>query len=179
MGRILDGFADHMRDYPDQCTFVLAEEKEATREDLVKTLKESGVEILLNYMPVGLEKAAKFYAQCALEAGVAFINNMPVFIASNPERAEKFKEKNIPIIGDDIKSQLGATITHRVLTTLFKNRGVKLERTYQLNAGGNTDFLNMLERHRLISKKISKTESVQSIAGERFADEDIHIGPSD
>ena len=179
MGRILDGFADHMRDYPDQCTFVLAEEKEATREDLVKTLKESGVEILLNYMPVGSEKAAKFYAQCALEAGVAFINNMPVFIASNPERAEKFKEKNIPIIGDDIKSQLGATITHRVLTTLFKNRGVKLERTYQLNAGGNTDFLNMLERHRFISKKISKTESVQSIAGERLADEDIHIGPSD
>ncbi|MBA7693959.1 Inositol-3-phosphate synthase [subsurface metagenome] len=168
-----------MRDYPDQCTFVLAEEKEATREDLVKTLKESGVEILLNYMPVGLEKAAKFYAQCALEAGVAFINNMPVFIASNPERAEKFKEKNIPIIGDDIKSQLGATITHRVLTTLFKDRGVKLERTYQLNTGGNTDFLNMLERHRLISKKISKTESVQSIAGERLADEDIHIGPSD
>ncbi|GAH07122.1 unnamed protein product, partial [marine sediment metagenome] len=112
MGKILDGFADHMRDYPDQCTFVLAEEKEATREDLVKTLKESGVEILLNYMPVGSEKATKFYAQCVLEAGVAFINNMPVFVASNPEWAEKFKDKKIPVIGDDIKSQLGATITH-------------------------------------------------------------------
>jgi len=179
MGRILDGFAEHMRDYPIQYTFVLAEEKEATREDIVRALKESGVEILLNYMPVGSEKAAKFYAQCALEAGIAFINNMPVFIASNSEWAEKFENKNIPLIGDDIKSQLGATITHRVLTTIFKNRGVKLERTYQLNTGGNTDFLNMLDRHRLLSKKVSKTEAVQSIAGERLADEDIHIGPSD
>ncbi|MEA2087100.1 MAG: inositol-3-phosphate synthase [Candidatus Caldatribacteriota bacterium] len=179
MGRILDGIADHMKDYPIQCTFVLAEEKEAAREDIVRILKESGAEILLNYMPVGSERATKFYAQCSLEAGVAFINNMPVFIASNPEWAEKFKDKNIPIIGDDIKSQLGATITHRVLTTLFKNRGVKLERTYQLNTGGNTDFLNMLERHRLISKKVSKTEAVQAVAGERLADEDIHVGPSD
>jgi len=179
MGKILDGFAEHMKDYPIQCSFVLAEEKEATREDILKTLKESGAEILLNYMPVGSERATKFYAQCALEAGVAFINNMPVFIASNPEWAEKFKERNTPIIGDDIKSQLGATIIHRVLTTLFKNRGVKLERTYQLNTGGNTDFLNMLEQHRLISKKVSKTEAVQSVAGERLADEDIHIGPSD
>jgi len=179
MGKILDGFAYHMKDYPVQHTFALAKEKEATREDILKTLKESGAEILLNYMPVGSEKAAKFYAQCALEAGVAFINNMPVFIASNSEWAEKFKEKNIPVIGDDIKSQLGATITHRVLTTIFKNRGVKLERTYQLNTGGNTDFLNMLDRHRLLSKKVSKTEAVQSIAGERLADEDIHIGPSD
>jgi len=157
----------------------LAEEKEATREDIVRILKESGAEILLNYVPVGSEKATKFYAQCALEAEVAFINNMPVFIASNSEWAEKFKERNIPIIGDDIKSQLGATITHRVLTTLFKNRGVKLEKTYQLNTGGNTDFLNMLDRHRLISKKVSKTEAVQSVAGERLADEDIHVGPSD
>jgi len=179
MGRILDGFAEHMKDYPVQHTFVLAEEKEATREDILKTLKESGAEILLNYMPVGSEKATKFYAECALEVGVAFINNMPVFIASNPEWAERFKDKNIPIIGDDIKSQLGATITHRVLTTIFKNRGVKLERTYQLNTGGNTDFLNMLDQHRLLSKKVSKTEAVQSIAGERLADEDIHIGPSD
>ena len=179
MGRILDGFAEHMRDYPVQCAFVLAEEKEATREDVVRILIESGAEILLNYMPVGAEKATKFYAQCALEAGVAFINNVPVFIASNPEWAERFKEKNIPIIGDDIKSQLGATITHRVLTTLFKNRGIKLERTYQLNTGGNTDFLNMLDRHRLISKKVSKTEAVQSMLEERLADENIHVGPSD
>jgi myo-inositol-1-phosphate synthase len=122
MGRILDGLADHMKDYPDRCTFVLAKE-EATGEDIVEILKRSGAEILLNYMPVGSEKATKFYAQCALEAGVAFINNMPVFIASGPEWAEKFKERNIPIIGDDIKSQLGATIVHRVLTTLFKDRG--------------------------------------------------------
>jgi len=179
MGKILDGFADHMKDYPDPCTFVLAKEEEATVEDVVKILKESGAEILLNYMPVGSEKATKFYAQCAIEAGVAFINNMPVFIASSPEWADKFKEENIPIIGDDIKSQLGATIAHRVLTTLFKNRGVKLDRTYQLNTGGNTDFLNMLERHRLISKKVSKTEAVQSMLAERLADEDIHIGPSD
>ncbi|MBA7548775.1 Inositol-3-phosphate synthase [subsurface metagenome] len=179
MGRILDGLADHMKDYPDRCTFVLAKEEEATGEDIVEILKRSGAEILLNYMPVGSEKATKFYAQCALEAGVAFINNMPVFIASGPEWAEKFKERNIPIIGDDIKSQLGATIVHRVLTTLFKDRGVKLERTYQLNTGGNTDFLNMLERRRLISKKESKTEAVQSVAKERLADRDIHIGPSD
>lgn len=179
MGRILDGFAEHMKNYPDQNTFVLAEEKEATQEDIIRTLKESGADILLNYMPVGSENAARFYAECALKAGVAFINNMPVFIASNPEWAEKFKEKNIPIIGDDIKSQLGATITHRVLTNLFKNRGVKLDRTYQLNTGGNTDFLNMLDRYRLSSKKESKTEAVQSMLAERLADENIHVGPSD
>ncbi|MHC2995014.1 MAG: inositol-3-phosphate synthase [Candidatus Atribacteria bacterium] len=179
MGKILDGFAEHMKDYPVQHTFVLAEEKEATIEDIVRILKESGAEILLNYMPVGSEKAAKFYAECALEAGVAFINNMPVFIASNPEWVEKFKDKNIPVIGDDIKSQLGATITHRILTTLFKNRGIKLERTYQLNTGGNTDFLNMLDRHRLVSKKESKTEAVQSMLEKRLADENIHVGPSD
>ena len=179
MGRILDGFAEHMKNYPDQNTFVLAEEKEATQEDIIRTLKESGAEILVNYMPVGSENAARFYAECALKAGIAFINNMPVFIASNPEWAEKFKEKNIPIIGDDIKSQLGATITHRVLTNLFKNRGVKLDRTYQLNTGGNTDFLNMLDRYRLSSKKESKTEAVQSMLAERLADENIHVGPSD
>lgn len=179
MGKILDGFAEHMKKYPDQNTFVLSKEKEATKGDIVRILRESGAEILLNYMPVGSEKAVKFYAECALEAGIAFINNMPVFIASNPEWAEKFKEKNIPIIGDDIKSQLGATITHRVLTTLFKNRGIRLERTYQLNTGGNTDFLNMLDRHRLISKKVSKTEAVQSMLTEKLADENIHVGPSD
>lgn len=179
MGKILDGFAEHMRGYPIQYTFVLAEEEEATGEDVVRALEESGAEILLNYMPVGSERAAKFYAQCALEARIAFINNMPVFIASDPKWADKFKDKNIPIIGDDIKSQLGATITHRVLTTIFKNRGVKLERTYQLNTGGNTDFLNMLDHHRLLSKKVSKTEAVQSMTRGRLADKNIHIGPSD
>ncbi|KKK53151.1 hypothetical protein LCGC14_3097660, partial [marine sediment metagenome] len=152
MGKILDGFSDHMKDYDDDYTFVLNSEPEATKEDIVGILKESGTEILLNYLPVGSEEAAKFYAECALEAGVAFINNIPVFIASNAEWAKKFEEKNIPIIGDDIKAQLGATITHRVLTDLFNKRGVRLERTYQLNTGGNTDFLNMHKSSRLASK---------------------------
>ena len=130
-------------------------------------------------MPVGSEEAAKFYAECALEAGVAFINNMPVFIASNPEWAEKFEAANIPIVGDDIKAQLGATITHRTLTDLFAKRGVVLDRTYQLNTGGNTDFLNMKNQDRLASKKESKTEAVQAVAGTRLDDENIHVGPSD
>ncbi len=179
MGRILDGVSDHMKDYEDRYTFVPADEPEPTIDDVVKILKDSGAEILLNYMPVGSEEATKFYAECALQAGVAFINNIPVFIASSPFWARRFKEKNIPLIGDDIKSQLGATITHRVLTDLFKKRGVKLERTYQLNTGGNTDFLNMLNRHRLASKKKSKTEAVQSVTAKRLENENIHIGPSD
>ena len=128
---------------------------------------------------MGSENAARFYAECALAAGVAFINNIPVFIASDPEWAGRFKEKNLPIIGDDIKSQVGATIVHRVLTDLFKKRGAKLVRTYQLNTGGNTDFLNMLERKRLASKKESKTEAVQSVAAKRLDNENIHVGPSD
>ena len=179
MGRILDGFSDHMKDYDEELRFVLADEEEPTEEEVVKTLKESGTEILLNYLPVGSEKATCFYADCALNAGVGFINNIPVFIASNPAWAEKFKLKNIPIIGDDIKAQVGATITHRVLTDLFNKRGVKLERTYQLNTGGNTDFLNMLNQKRLASKKESKTEAVQSVTAERMEDKNIHIGPSD
>ena len=133
----------------------------------------------MNYLPVGSEDATRFYAECALEAGVAFVNNIPVFIASDPVWAKRFEDKNIPIIGDDIKAQLGATITHRILTDLFKKRGVKLERTYQLNTGGNTDFLNMLNKSRLASKKESKTEAVQSVAENRLHDDDIHVGPSD
>jgi myo-inositol-1-phosphate synthase len=179
MGRVLDGFSEHMRDYDERYTFVLSDEKEATKEEIIKTLKESGAEMLLNYLPVGSEEATKFYAECALEAGIGFINNIPVFIASNAEWANRFKERNLPIIGDDIKAQLGATITHRTLVDLFKKRGVKLERTYQLNTGGNTDFLNMLNRSRLASKKQSKTEAVQSILNERLEAENIHIGPSD
>jgi len=179
MGKILDGFSEHMRNYDEARTFVLAEEKEPSKEELVDVLKQSGAEILLNYLPVGSEEATRFYAECALEAGLAFINNMPVFIASDPEWAERFKEKNIPVMGDDIKSQLGATITHRTLADLFKKRGVKLERTYQLNTGGNTDFLNMLNRNRLVSKKRSKTEAVQSVLADRLDAENIHIGPSD
>ena len=179
MGKILDGYSDHMADYEAKYTFLLADEPEATKEDVVKSLIESGAEILVNYLPVGSEQATRFYADCALEAGVALVNNIPVFIASDPEWARRFAEKNIPIIGDDIKAQLGATITHRVLTDLFRKRGVKLEHTYQLNTGGNTDFLNMLKRERLLSKKESKTEAVQSVAGKRMDKEDIHIGPSD
>ncbi|NQE45106.1 hypothetical protein C5S31_03660 [ANME-1 cluster archaeon GoMg2] len=179
MGKILDGFSNHMKNYDEKYTFVLSDEKEASKEDVINVLKESGAEILLNYPPVGSEEGTRFYAECALDAGVAFINNMPVFIASNPEWAERFKEKGIPIIGDDIKAQLGATITHRTLADLFKKRGVKLERTYQLNTGGNTDFLNMLDRSRLASKKTSKTEAVQAVLNEKLDAENIHIGPSD
>ncbi len=179
MGRVLDGFSEHMRDYDEKYTFVLSDEKEPTKEEVVRILKDSGAEMLLNYLPVGSEEGTRFYAECALEAGIGFINCMPVFIASDPEWARRFKERNVPIIGDDIKAQLGATITHRTLVDLFKKRGVKIERTYQLNTGGNTDFLNMLNRSRLASKKKSKTEAVQSILDERLDPENIHIGPSD
>ncbi|MCF8475252.1 MAG: inositol-3-phosphate synthase [Emcibacter sp.] len=179
MGNVLDGVSPHMANYDDDRTFLVSSLPSATKEEVVKELKESGAEILTNYMPVGSEAAAKFYAECALEAGIAFINNMPVFIASNPEWAEKFKARNLPIVGDDIKAQLGATITHRTLTDLFAKRGVVLERTYQLNTGGNTDFLNMKNQDRLESKKISKTEAVQSVAGKRLSADNIHIGPSD
>ena len=179
MGKILDGFSGHMKHYDEKRTFVMADALEPTEEDVIQQIKESGADMLLNYLPVGSEEATRFYAECALEANVAFINNMPVFIASDPKWAKRFEEKNLPIIGDDIKAQLGATITHRILTDLFKKRGVKLERTYQLNTGGNTDFLNMLNRTRLASKKTSKTEAVQSVTAHRLDDENIHVGPSD
>jgi len=179
MGNILDGISEHMENYDSEYTFSPSDKKEATKEEIINILKESGVEILLNYIPVGSEKAARFYAECALDAGIAFINNIPVFIASDRVWANRFKEKGLPIIGDDVKAQLGATITHRALTDLFNKRGVKLERTYQLNTGGNTDFLNMLNRTRLNSKKTSKTEAVQSVLDERLEDRNIHIGPSD
>lgn len=179
MGQVLDGVSEHMCDYTEGCTFIVSEEPEPTKEAVVAELKASGAEVMMNYLPVGSEQAARFYAECALEAGVAYVNNMPVFIASDPEWAQRFETAGIPIIGDDIKSQVGATITHRTLTDLFKNRGVKLERTYQLNTGGNTDFLNMLNRKRLASKKESKTEAVQSVTAERLEADHIHIGPSD
>jgi myo-inositol-1-phosphate synthase len=181
MGRILDGFSEHMNNYDEKCTFVLADEPEATEEEIIKILKDSGAEILLNYLPVGSEEATRFYAGCALKAGLALVNNIPVFIASDPEGfwARHFEEAGLPLIGDDIKAQLGATITHRTLTDLFAKRGVKLERTYQLNTGGNTDFLNMLDHNRLASKKVSKTEAVQAVAAQRIEDDNIHVGPSD
>ncbi len=179
MGRVLDGVAEHMAGYPDERSFRRADAPEATRDQVIATLRETEAEVLMNYLPVGSQAATEFYAECALEAGVAFVNNIPVFIASDQAWAERFRAAGVPIIGDDIKAQLGATIVHRVLTDLFAKRGVKLERTYQLNTGGNTDFLNMLERSRLASKKESKTEAVQSVAAERMADENIHVGPSD
>ena len=154
-------------------------EKESTRERIIAELRESGAQILVNYLPVGSEEATRFYVGCGLEAGLALVNNIPVFIASDPVWAKRFEEKNLPLIGDDIKAQLGATVLHRTIVDLFRKRGVKIERTYQLNTGGNTDFLNMLNRGRLASKKTSKTEAVQSVIGARLADENIHIGPSD
>ena len=179
MGRILDGVAEHMEAWPDDRTFRVASEPEPDRAEVVAVLRETETDVLMNYLPVGSQEASEFYAECALEAGVSFVNNIPVFIASDPKWAERFRKAGVPVIGDDIKAQLGATIVHRVLTDLFRKRGVKLERTYQLNTGGNTDFLNMLERTRLASKKVSKTEAVQSVAASRIGDENIHIGPSD
>jgi myo-inositol-1-phosphate synthase len=180
MGKPLDGIAEHMANFPEQRSFLLADgEPEPTIREVVEVLREQDTDVMINYLPVGSQKATEFYAECALEARVAFVNCIPVFIASDDRWAKRFEEAGVPVIGDDIKSQLGATIVHRVLTDLFKKRGVKLERTYQLNTGGNTDFLNMLERSRLASKKISKTEAVQSVAEHRLDDEQIHVGPSD
>jgi len=179
MGKILDGFSKHMKTYDPEYTFLLCDQKEPTKKDVIKILQNSGTEVLLNYLPVGSETASRFYAECALEAGVSFINNIPVFIASDPSWAKKFKSRGIPIIGDDIKSQVGATIIHRALANLFEKRGVKLEKTYQINTGGNTDFLNMLNRNRLDKKKESKTTAVQAVLKKKLENRNIHIGPSD
>lgn len=176
MGPVLDGMAPHMAEYPDDEAFRPSEQEPV---DVAQALKDCGAEVLICYMPVGSEKAVEHYARACLKAGVAMVNCVPVFIASDPTWAEKFRQAGLPIIGDDIKSQVGATIVHRALARLFNSRGVKLLRTYQLNTGGNTDFLNMLERRRLKSKKRSKTESVQSQLSERLEAGDIHIGPSD
>jgi myo-inositol-1-phosphate synthase len=169
-----------MANFPADRTFMLADgQREPSRDDVVDVLRDTAADVMINYLPVGSQKAAEFYAECALDARVALVNCIPVFIASDEDWAKKFEQAGVPVIGDDIKSQLGATIVHRVLTDLFKKRGVKLDRTYQLNTGGNTDFLNMLERARLASKKISKTEAVQSVAEHRLDPDDIHVGPSD
>ena len=170
-GPTLDGLGRYYRE-------TITESPEAP-VDVVKVLKETNTQVLVNYLPVGSDRAAMFYAERALEAGVAFLNCMPVFIASHPAWASKFAERGIPIIGDDIKSQLGATIIHRVLAKLFEDRGVKLDHTYQLNFGGNMDFMNMLERDRLASKKKSKTQSVTSQIRGAVDPDDVHIGPSD
>ncbi|HEY7720467.1 MAG TPA: inositol-3-phosphate synthase [Pedococcus sp.] len=155
------------------------EESSAEPVDIVQALKDARVDVLVSYLPVGSEEADKYYAQCAIDAGVAFVNALPVFIASDPEWAAKFEAAGVPIIGDDIKSQVGATITHRVMAKLFEDRGVQLDRTYQLNVGGNMDFKNMLERDRLESKKISKTQAVTSNLEHELGERNVHIGPSD
>jgi myo-inositol-1-phosphate synthase len=170
-GPTLDGLGEYYRE--------LIEESSAPVVDVAQALRDSGAEVLVCYLPVGSEEGAKFYAQAALDAGVAFVNALPVFIASDPVWAQKFTEAGLPIVGDDIKSQLGATITHRVLARLFEERGLVLDRTYQLNVGGNMDFKNMLERRRLESKKISKTQSVTSNIDAQLNSRDVHIGPSD
>ena len=170
-GRTLDGLGTYYRE--------IVTESDEPEDDVVQVLRDTRADVLVSYLPVGSEDADRFYAQCAIDAGVAFVNALPVFIASDPEWAKKFVDAGVPIIGDDIKSQVGATITHRMLVKLFEDRGVELDRTYQLNFGGNMDFKNMLERERLISKKISKTQSVQSQLGTPLGTDDIHIGPSD
>ena len=176
MGPILDGVAPHMSDYADDEAFRPADSEPV---DVVQAVREAQAEILICYLPVGSEGAVRHYAQVCLDAGLAMVNCVPVFIASDRGWARKFDEAGLPIVGDDIKSQVGATIVHRMLARLFGDRGVRLDRTYQLNTGGNTDFLNMLALDRLKSKKLSKTESVQSQLDERLSNADIHIGPSD
>jgi len=176
MGPVLDGVAEHMASYDEHEAFRPADEQPV---DVASALRAAKAEILICYLPVGSERAVRHYAQSCLDAGVAMVNCVPVFLASDKKWAERFRAAGLPIVGDDIKSQVGATIVHRALGRLFADRGVNLDRTYQLNTGGNTDFLNMLERNRLQSKKRSKTESVQSQLDERLDKHDIHIGPSD
>jgi myo-inositol-1-phosphate synthase len=170
-GRTLDGLGKFLRDEIDE-----SPEEEA---NVTEILRRSGTDVLVSYLPVGSQRATEWYAERALEAGCAFVNCIPVFIASNPEWRRRFEERGLPIVGDDIKSQVGATIVHRVLANLFRERGVRLDRTYQLNFGGNTDFQNMLERERLESKKISKTQAVSSQLDIPLPAGDIHVGPSD
>ncbi|GAA0422814.1 myo-inositol-1-phosphate synthase [Acrocarpospora corrugata] len=170
-GHTFDGLGEFYRE--------IIEESDDAPVDVVQVLRDAQVDVLISYLPVGSEEADRFYAQCAIDAKVAFVNALPVFIASDPVWAEKFTEAGVPIVGDDIKSQVGATITHRVMAKLFEDRGVELLRTYQLNFGGNMDFMNMLERKRLQSKKISKTQSVTSQIPHEMRRADVHIGPSD
>ena len=170
-GHTLDGLGEYYRD--------MITESDEPPVDVVRVLRETQADVLVSYLPVGSEAADKFYAQCAIDAGVAFVNALPVFIASDPEWADKFTKAGVPIIGDDIKSQVGATITHRVMAKLFEDRGVELLRTYQLNVGGNMDFMNMLERSRLQSKKLSKTRSVTSQIPHEMERASVHIGPAD
>lgn len=170
-GHTLDGLGRYYRE--------TITESDSDPVDVVSVLREARVDVVVCYLPVGSEQAATFYAQCAIDAGCAFVNALPVFIAGTPEWAQRFADAGLPIVGDDIKSQVGATITHRVLTKLFEDRGVEVQRTYQLNVGGNMDFMNMLERDRLESKKISKTQAVTSQIDRPMESRNVHIGPSD
>jgi myo-inositol-1-phosphate synthase len=176
MGEPHDGIAPHMAAFPPERSFMLASERPV---DIERKLLDSGAEIMLCYLPVGSQKAVERYARACLETGVSFLNCMPVFIVSDEKWATEFTTRKIPVVGDDVKSQLGSTILHRTIMKLFADRGIRLKHTYQLNTGGNTDFLNMLDRSRLGSKRKSKTEAVQSVLPERMADVDVHIGPSD
>ena len=178
MGRLLDGVAPHMVEAGER-GFQPASLPEATQQDIVDALRRERVDVLINFLPVGSQKASEFYMECALEAGVGVVNAIPVFIASDPVWEARFRQRGLPIVGDDIKAQVGATIIHRMLSSLFSTRGVTVDRTYQLNTGGNTDFMNMLDRERLTHKKLSKTEAVQAALAERLADENIRIGPSE
>lgn len=178
MGRVLDGVAPHMEAAGER-GFIIADAPQPDKDAIVAALRHHQVDVLINFLPVGSQAASEFYMGCALEAKVGVVNAIPVFIASDPAWEARFRQHGLPIIGDDIKAQVGATIVHRMLSSLFSSRGVTVERTYQLNTGGNTDFMNMLDRERLLHKKTSKTEAVQAALAERLDDESIRIGPSD
>jgi myo-inositol-1-phosphate synthase len=176
MGELHDGIAPHMANYPPERTFIPSAERPV---DIERRLRDTGADVLLCYLPVGSQKAVERYARACLETGVSMLNCMPVLIVSDPKWSDAFTERGIPAVGDDVKSQLGSTILHRTIMKLFADRGIKIRHTYQLNTGGNTDFLNMLDRSRLGTKRKSKTEAVQSVLPERLHDLDVHIGPSD
>jgi len=179
MGKVLDAVAPHMDKYPEAQRFVVADAPEATAQDIENLLRDSHAEVLMNYLPVGSQQASEFYAECCLKTGVSLINCIPVFIVSDPAWSRRFAARGIPCVGDDVKAQVGATIVHRVLARLMHERGAKIDATYQLNTGGNTDFLNMLNAARLGSKRISKTEAVQSQLDVPLPADQVHIGPSD
>ncbi|MGC9454282.1 MAG: inositol-3-phosphate synthase, partial [Phycisphaerae bacterium] len=179
MGNVLDGISEHMEEYPQEQRFVQADEPPADRKQIEQLLIDSGAEILMNYLPVGSQKATEFYAECCLNTGVSLINCIPVFVVSDPRWGRRFQERGIPCVGDDVKAQVGATIVHRVLTRLLYERGAKIDATYQLNTGGNTDFLNMLNPKRIGSKRVSKTEAVQSQLNVPLPADKVHIGPAD
>ena len=178
-GKTLDGVASNMATAPAERAFRVSDQAEPSEDEVVRYIQKSATHVIINFLPVGSQEASEFYAQCSLRAGAAFINAIPVFLAGNEVWREKFRASGLPILGDDFKAQIGATIVQRAISRLFDMRGAKLDRSYQLNVGGNTDFLNMMNAERLTSKRHSKTEAVQSVLNERLKSEDIRIGPSD